>query len=66
MMKKRPKIEIHRARSKEYYFIVKARNGVTLVQSEMYERKASAYKGIKSLCDATWAAEDSVIDTTNG
>lgn len=44
-------IEIKRAKNKEYFFIVKARNGKTLVTSETYKRKASAYKAIRAVID---------------
>lgn len=42
-------IIIKKARNKQWYFIVKARNGRTLVQSETYKRKRSALKAIEAL-----------------
>lgn len=43
------KFEVKVATNGKFYFVLKARNGQLLVQSEMYESKASCLKGIKSV-----------------
>lgn len=42
-------IHIKRAKNGQFYFIVKAKNGKTLVTSEQYKRKAGVMKAIASL-----------------
>lgn len=42
-------IVIKQSADGQWYFIAKAANGKTLVQSETYKRKRSAYKGIAAL-----------------
>lgn len=42
-------IEIARAKNKQWYFTVKARNGKTLCHSETYKRKASVTRAIIAL-----------------
>jgi len=41
--------EIKLAADKQYYFILKAKNGEVIVTSEMYTTKAMCKKGIKSV-----------------
>jgi len=40
---------IHKSKDGQFYFHFTSKNGNILVVSEMYKRKASATKGIKSL-----------------
>jgi uncharacterized protein YegP (UPF0339 family) len=42
-------IKFKQAINKQWYFIVTAKNGKTLVTSEMYNRKQGAAKGAVSL-----------------
>ena len=49
---RKAKFVIKKAKSGDTYFVFKAKNGQTLVTSEMYKSKQSAYKGISSLMDA--------------
>jgi len=41
--------KIKKSKSDEFYFVFSASNGETVVTSEMYKSKQSAYTGIKSL-----------------
>ena len=43
------KFVVKTSRKGQCYFVLKAKNGKTLVQSEMYETKASCLKGIESV-----------------
>lgn len=54
------KFEVKVATNGKYYFVLKARNGATLAQSEMYQSKASCLQGIDSL--KRIAPEAEVVD----
>lgn len=43
------KFEIKVSKNGKWHFVLKAKNGKTLMQSEMYETKASCLKGIASV-----------------
>lgn len=59
----KPKFEIFKAKNRQYYFRLKAKNGKIIAQSEGYMTKASALKGIAALQNCA-AAE--VLDLTKG
>lgn len=40
------KFEVKVAKNGKYYFVLRSRNGTTLVQSEMYESKSACTNGI--------------------
>jgi len=44
-------IHIKRAKNRQFYFIVKAKNGRTLVTSEQYKRKESCINGMRALLE---------------
>ena len=54
------KFEIRCSQHGKFYFVLKARNGATLAQSEMYQSKASCLQGIDSL--KRIAPEAEVVD----
>jgi uncharacterized protein len=56
------KFQIKRSKNKEFYFVLIARNGNTLLTSETYKRKASCSKAISSLQKGISSA--SVFDLT--
>jgi uncharacterized protein YegP (UPF0339 family) len=43
------KFEIHKSKDRQFYFILKARNGQVIATSETYKTKESCKKGIKSI-----------------
>jgi uncharacterized protein YegP (UPF0339 family) len=43
------RFEIRLSRNKKYYFVLIAANGEIVLQSEMYESKQGAHKGIYSI-----------------
>lgn len=43
------KFEIHRSTDKQFYFILRTKNGEILFSSETYKRKAGALKAIAAL-----------------
>jgi uncharacterized protein YegP (UPF0339 family) len=43
------KFVVKTSKNGKCYFVLKAKNGKTLMQSEMYETKASCLKGIESV-----------------
>ena len=43
------KFKLKTAKDGQYYFVLKAKNGQTLVTSEMYKKRSSALKGIASV-----------------
>lgn len=43
------KFELKKSTNGKFYFLLKAGNGQTVLQSEMYEAKASALNGIESV-----------------
>ena len=43
------KFEVKVATNGKHYFVLKARNGATLVQSEMYQSKNACLKGIETV-----------------
>ena len=43
------KFEIKRAVDKQFYFVLKTRNGEVIATSETYKRKQGCKKGIKSV-----------------
>jgi uncharacterized protein YegP (UPF0339 family) len=42
-------IELEKTEKEKYFYRVKARNGETLVHSEIYDTKQAAIKGIRAL-----------------
>lgn len=48
-MKKTGQFEIKKARNGQFYFVLKARNGKVIANSEMYKREAMCLKGIESV-----------------
>lgn len=56
------KFQIKRSKDKQFYFVLIARNGNTLLTSETYKRKASCAKAILSLQKGIGSA--SVFDLT--
>jgi uncharacterized protein YegP (UPF0339 family) len=43
------KFVLNKSNSGKFYFVLKAANGETIAQSEMYNSKAAAMNGIKSV-----------------
>ena len=43
------KFEVKVATNGKHYFVLKAKNGATLVQSEMYQSKNACLKGIETV-----------------
>jgi uncharacterized protein YegP (UPF0339 family) len=43
------KFVLQKSSNGKYYFVLKAGNGETIAQSEMYESKGSAQNGIRSV-----------------
>jgi uncharacterized protein len=57
------KFELKKSKNDKFYFSLLAGNGQTILQSEMYESKASAQNGIASVKKN--AAEDSRFERLN-
>jgi uncharacterized protein YegP (UPF0339 family) len=55
--------KLPRARTAEFFFVLKGRNGQVLVTSETYDTKQSAEAGIRSVRGTATVAQ--VIHTTN-
>jgi len=51
-------IHLHKSKNKQFYFIVKAKNGKTLMTSETYKAKKSAVKGIAALIKNVFGFKD--------
>lgn len=43
------KFVIKKSKNRQFYFILKARNGKTVIQSETYKTRASCYKAIAAV-----------------
>lgn len=52
------KYEIHRSTDRQYYFVLKARNGEKIATSEMYKTKQACKKGISSMKRSLFARVD--------
>jgi len=48
-MSKQPRFEIHRARNKEYFFLLKSKNGKVIATGETYKSKQSVIKAIDTI-----------------
>lgn len=44
-----PKFIVKQAKNDQYYFVLTAKNGQTIAQSEMYNSKSSAMNGVESV-----------------
>lgn len=58
------KFELKKAKSDQFHFVLKAGNGQVILQSEMYESRASAENGIASVRKN--AAEDARYERKTG
>jgi len=58
-MTKQPKFEIHRARNKEYFFLLKSKNGKVIATGETYKSKQSVNKAISAIFDIFY---DEIVD----
>lgn len=52
-----PQFQLKQAKNDKYYFVLTAKNGQVIAQSEMYNSKASAENGIRSVQENAPAAE---------
>jgi len=57
------KFVISKSNNGQYYFVLKAANGQTIAQSEMYTTKAAAEAGIESV---KVNAPDAAVDDQSG
>ena len=57
------KFEIRRAKNKQYYYVLVARNGEDMMQSEMMSSKQGCKKSIKSIKRSV-GLFTKVVDTT--
>lgn len=59
------KFKIKKAKNKEFYFILVARNGQTIVTSETYKRKSACLKIMGKLWLTLWKTDQTdYIDET--
>tara|TARA_B100001989_G_C24548231_1_gene472418 strand:+ start:2770 stop:2964 length:195 start_codon:yes stop_codon:yes gene_type:complete len=56
-MASHPKFVLKKAKNDDYYFVLTAKNGQIIAQSEMYKSKAAAQNGIASVKENAPAAE---------
>ena len=56
------KFVIHKSKNKQYYFVLHAKNGEIVAQSETYITKQGCLKGIKAVRRAAFFA--TIRDTT--
>ena len=54
------KFVIRKSKNKQFYFILKARNGKTIIQSETYKTIASCWKAIAvvRLASSAWVVDE--------
>jgi uncharacterized protein YegP (UPF0339 family) len=61
---KHPKFVLKKSKNDKYYFVLAAKNGQVIAQSEMYVTHENAMNGIKSVqCCAPEAEIDDLTDT---
>lgn len=56
-MASHPKFVLKQAKNDDFYFVLTAKNGQVIAQSEMYKSKAAAENGIASVKENAPAAE---------
>jgi uncharacterized protein YegP (UPF0339 family) len=61
-MASHPKFILKTAKNGDNYFVLTAKNGQVIAQSEMYKSKAAAQNGIDSVKENAPAAETEVED----
>jgi len=61
---KQAQFEIKDAHGGQFHFIMRAKNSKVILQSQMYDTKAGAEKGIKSIVDSIKSGKFKIVDKT--